>query len=195
MKKILIPVFCLFHLFAISWWSLPRSFGNLVLSENNQNVEDRIFQALTVLDKTWIQSLLTAYVNLTGSQQYWDFFAPRSTRLHQYLSVCDSIETKPEAEIITCQDRPLFTNLPDNISEFQALGSNRSRWYRLSENLIALNDPMQINAFARYYQVKNNGAKANTQAYVIAHQFELNPGLESLPKPGYRTDKLLLALP
>jgi hypothetical protein len=196
MKKVLIPVFCLFHLIAISWWSLPHSFGNLVLSENSQNMESRIFQALRVLDETWIQSLLTAYVNLTGSQQYWDFFAPRSSRFHQYISVCDSIETLSGPETINCPNKPMFSNLPVDFSGFKGIGSRESRNYRLTENLIALNDPILLKAFADYYlQSQQNKPQPSAKIYLIAHQFELFPELKALGKPGYRSDKLLYGLP
>ena len=67
-KNTLIVVFCVFHMTAIAWWTLP-------LSLNNNNP---------------LTHLLSAYIDLTGNQQYWDFFAPQSPKYHQYLSVCSN---------------------------------------------------------------------------------------------------------
>jgi len=197
MKKLVIPVFCLFHLIAISWWTLPHSFGNLVLAEGETTtLEYKLFNVFSKMGQSRLANLSEAYIDSTGSQQYWDFFAPHSTRFHQYISVCDDIESLIEQEIISCKDKPLFSNLTDDFAGFKLFGSNRSRYYRLTENLIALNDPALLKAFADYYrQSQQNQPKTSAEVYVIAHQFELHPGLKTLPKPGYRIDKLLISQP
>ena len=195
MKQVAIPAFCIFHLLAISWWTLPHTFSNLVLAEENpQSYEYKLVKYLSVIDQSWLGSLFNAYIDVTGSQQYWDFFAPHSSRHHQYLSVCSSIAALPDQEIINCKDEPLFSNLSSDFAEFKLNGSNRSRWYRLTENLITLDDPVLLKAFAQYYrQLKPDNLE--TSVYLIAHQFELQPELTALPRPGYRSDKLLLSLP
>ena len=99
-----------------------------------------------------VTALLNGYIDVTGSQQYWDFFAPHSPRFHQYLSVCDGIITYPEQERISCKGKPLFSNLDEDLSVFHHFGSDRSRLYRLTENLINLEDPLLSRRFARFYQ-------------------------------------------
>lgn len=139
-----------------------------------------------------VTALLSGYIDVTGSQQYWDFFAPHSPRFHQYLSVCDGIITHPEQERISCKGKPLFSNLDEDLNVFNHFGSDRSRLYRLTENLINLKDPLLSRRFARYYQACNREKVfENTPAQLVQHQFELHPELSDLPSAGYRMDKLL----
>ncbi len=196
-KKWLLTFFCLFHMLALSWWTLPHSFGGMVLSEAKpQTLEYKLFKQLDRLEKTGLPSVFEAYINLTGSQQYWDFFAPNSPRFHQYLSLCPAIAADPEQSNISCQDEPWFSNLPDDAAAFRLLGSDRSRLYRLTENLINLDDANLLTAFAEYYRSRKlTGTNNKAPAYLIAHQFELHPELAGLAKAGYREDKLLITLP
>lgn len=196
-KKWLLTLFCLFHMLALSWWTLPHGFGAMVLSEAKpQALEYKLFKQLDRLETTGLPSVFEAYINLTGSQQYWDFFAPNSPRFHQYLSLCPAIAAYPEQGNISCQGKPWFSSLPDDAAKFRLFGSDRSRLYRLTENLINLDDSGLLTAFAKYYRSRKlKKADSNVPAYLIAHQFELHPELSDLAKAGYREDKLLLTLP
>ncbi|MEQ1485774.1 hypothetical protein [Methyloglobulus sp.] len=193
MKKQLIPVFCLLHMVAIFWWTLPHSFGEMVLASNEQNtIEAKLLKWLMLDDNPRVTALLNGYVDVTGSQQYWDFFAPQSPRFHQYLSVCDGIINYPEQERISCKGKPLFSNLDENIKGFRSFGSDRSRLYRLSENLINLEEPLLLQKFTQYYQTQHRKKiTENVPAQLVKHQFELYPELRDLPSAGYRMDKLL----
>jgi hypothetical protein len=192
-RKFLVPVFCLFHTFAIFWWTLPHSFGAMILASNEQNIiEAKLFKWLMLDDFPRATSLLNGYVDVTGSQQYWDFFAPHSTRFHQYLSVCDSVIAYPGQGEIMCKGQPLFSNLDNDFENFKWFGSDRSRLYRLTENLVNLEEPLLLEAFTQYYQTHNRGkVAAGTHAQLVLHQFELHPELKDLPKAGYRMDKIL----
>ena len=192
MRKLIIPVFCLFHLFAVCWWSLPRSFHSLVLEQAETNpAQAKIFEVISLDQFPWLIKLLETYIDLTGSQQYWDFFAPQSPQTHQYLSVCSGLLKQNEDGTIVCRNKPLFTNLPEDPGEFDSFGSGRSRYYRLTENLINRNDTRLLRRFAaKYYQA---GQENNTA--LLAHRFELHPELNDLPKEGYRVDTVLLSLP
>jgi hypothetical protein len=201
MKKCLIPIFCLLHMAAIFWWTLPHSFGGMVLAEDSQNrFEAKLFKGMMLDDFPGLSTMLEKYIDMTGSQQYWDFFAPHSPKYHQYLSVCGSVINDPEQGKITCKDKPLFTNLDDgfnkNAVNFRVFGSDRSRLYRLTENLVNLEDPNLLKALVSYYQSHQYKAvNVGEPTQLVLHQFELHPELKDLPKAGYRMDKVLLALP
>lgn len=153
MAKLLIPVVCIFHMTAILWWTLPNSFGSLALVTDREDSVTSKFTKWTMLaDTPAIASLFNQYIDLTGSQQYWDFFAPHSTQSHQYLSVCASISAESKSEKIICKEQPLFTNLTEDFDSFKVFGSDRSRWYRLTENLIKLDHTGLLQAFTRYYR-------------------------------------------
>ena len=61
MKKRLIPLFCLLHMCAIFWWTLPRSFGGMVLAENDRNtLEAKLFKGMMLADYDAVSTLLEA---------------------------------------------------------------------------------------------------------------------------------------
>jgi hypothetical protein len=193
MRNIVIPFLCLVHMFTLFWWALPHSFGSMFLMENEQkNIETHVFKLITVDEASGLAAFLKSYIDATGSQQYWDFFAPQSPRFHQYLSICNGGIIVPDQENIICAGSLLFSNLGDDYKTFSAFGSNRSRMYRLTENLIKLNEPLLLSAFTSYYRKHANITVAdNSKTRLIMHQFELNPNLKELPKYGYRSDKVL----
>lgn len=185
---------CLFHFFALSWWAMPKGFGDFMTTNKLANasvLENAQMKPLKLGRFPVLHSFLYSHIDISASQQYWDFFAPHSARVHQYLSVCNDIETIGQ-EIIGCKGKPSFSNLEGNFQRFETFGSHRSRLYRLTENLGKLEDERLLAAFAQYYLKQHNGDPANkTQAAVILHQFELHPELKDLPKPGYRSDRIL----
>ena len=78
MKKLFIPVFCLLHMAAIFWWTLPNSFGGMVLANAGQaSLEARLFKWMMLDNNRWGHAFLQSYIDVTGSQQYWDFFRHR----------------------------------------------------------------------------------------------------------------------
>jgi hypothetical protein len=178
---------------AILWWTLPHSFGETAQIDPAQApLETRFFNWLALSDHRRLKSFFLKYIDLTGSQQYWDFFAPKSPLFHQYVSVCESIRPDPEQGKIACEGKVLFSNLYGNSTKFKHFGSDTSRFYRLTENLASLEEPILWEAFAHYYQTHQKTPFAiNGTTQLVLHQFELNPGLNDLPKAGYRMDKLL----
>jgi len=115
MKKLFIPVFCLLHMAAIFWWTLPHSFGGMVLANAGQaSLEARLFKWMMLDNNRWGHAFLQSYIDVTGSQQYWDFFSPQSPKFHQYLSVCGSIIAYPAQGIIACKGQALFSNLKND---------------------------------------------------------------------------------
>jgi hypothetical protein len=197
MKKLFIPAFCLLHMATIFWWTLPHSFGGMVMANAGQaTLEARLFKWMMLDDNSWTHAFLQRYIDVTGSQQYWDFFAPQSPKFHQYLSVCDSIMAYPEQGKIACKGQALFSNLSDDFETFNCFGSDRSRWYRLTENLVNLENPLLLETFAHYYRTHQRSTVAeNTPVQLVLHQFELHPVLKDLPRAGYRMDSLLWVTP
>ena len=191
-KKIAIPILCLLHMTAIFWWTLPHNFAGMVAEDSNQTtIETKLFKWLTFSESSWATGLLTYYIDITGSQQYWGFFAPQSPKFHQYLSVCNNLYTDNKSGEISCKGPILFSNLKDNFETF-SIFSNSSRYYRLTETLINLNDPELLQAFTQYYQThQSNDFSNNYSAQLLVHQFELYPDLKDIPKAGYRIDKIL----
>jgi hypothetical protein len=189
-KKLLIPIFCLFHISAIFWWTLPHSFGGMDLPGSEQRtVEAKLLNIAMLDDYPRVTTILQKYIDATGNQQYWDFFAPHSPKYHQYMSVCHLVIADPEQGKISCNGKAYFSNLDDN---FQRFGSDRSRLYRLTENLAKLESPQLSEAFVHYYQNHDPEKTAdNKPAQLVLHQFELHPELKDLPKSGYRMDKLI----
>jgi hypothetical protein len=177
---------------AIFWWSLPHSFGSMVAENINQTtLESKVFKLLRFPENSWPSILLTNYIDITGSQQYWDFFAPQSPKFHQYLSVCNGLYTDKKSGEISCKGPRLFSNLKNNVETFTIFKSS-SRYYRLTETLINLSAPELLQAFTQYYQTHPvNDFSINDSAQLLIHQFELYPDLKDIPKSGYRLDKLL----
>ena len=192
LKKILIPIFCMFHMTALVWWTLTHSFAGLVSANIDQTaIESKLFNWLTWSDNNALSRLFSTYIDITGNQQYWDFFAPQSPKFHQYLSVCNSLNTDTQSEAISCKGSVLFSNLKTNFTAFTFIGDS-SRYYRLTETLINQNDPALFKAFTHYYSTHPaNHSLDKPLAYLVAHQFELLPDLKDLTKAGYRTDKIL----
>jgi hypothetical protein len=193
MKKVLVPALCLLHMAAILWWTLPHSFAGMVLADPEQaQWEARLFNWFTLSDNSWLNRFFLGYIDVTGSQQYWDFFAPKSPLFHQYLSVCHSINAYPEQGKLACKGKALFSNLHGDSSEFKHFGPDNSRLYRLTENLTRLEEPRLLEAFTHYYLTHQKTPFSNNgTAQLVLHQFELHPELTDLPKSGYRMDKLL----
>ncbi len=196
MKNQLIPLYCLFHICTLFWWTVPLSFGDFVdLNKVQYSFEANILQRLKLDEFPTFQSLLQRYIDVSGSQQYWDFFAPHSPKYHQYLSVCIAVIVYSEQQKIECKGKPLFTNLENNFMRFEHFGSGRSRLYRLTENLTNLDDKQLLDAFTQYYKnIHQNDWQKNSQAVLVMHQFELHPELTTLPKSGYRADKILWSI-
>ena len=137
---------------AIFWWALPHSFAGFIADEKSPlALEKSIFNWAKLENNRWLYQVLERYIDLTGSQQYWDFFAPQSPKLHQYLSVCTAIKRYPTEQKIDCQ-YSLMSNFYADFAQFRVLGSDRSRWYRLTENLSQLADSQLLQAFSEYYR-------------------------------------------
>ena len=155
-------------------------------------LETNLFKGMALENYPGSSAVLQKYIDLTGSQQYWDFFAPHSPKYHQYLSVCGAIIADPDQGAIHCKTKPLFSNLN---THYELFGSHRSRLYRLTENLSKLEDPLLLAGFAQYYQHHAANTADKVTAQLVLHQFELHPELAGLPKAGYRMDKLLWTIP
>ena len=193
MKKLLIPAFCLLHMTSLLWWTLPHSFGGMMIANVGQNtLEVQFYKKIMLDDNSWALSFLKQYIDITGSQQYWDFFAPQSPIFHQYLSICNSLIAYPEQGKTVCKGQALFSNLNDDFETFHTLGSGRSRLYRLTENVVNLKEPQLREAFTSYYRThQGHYIVDSTPVQLVLHQFELHPELKDLPNAGYRVDTVL----
>ncbi len=191
-KNFLIVIFCIFHITAIAWWTLPHSYADLVSENPDQTyLEYKLFEWLRIPNNSQLSHLFSHYINVTGSQQYWDFFAPQSPKFHQYVSVCTGLDINKASGAINCAGTTLFSNLKHNDTNYKVF-SDSSRYYRLTETLINQNDPKLFKAFSHYYLTHQADNFSNTSATeIILHQFELYPDLKDLPNTGYRTDTIL----
>ncbi len=184
---------------AISWWVLPHTFEELIAEQARGSTEDKLFKVLALNNHPKINSLLQSYIDFTGTQQYWDFFAPQSPKYHQYLSICDSITKEHMQDKIECGNTLGFSNLDAHLDEgantFRFFGSDRSRYYRLTENLVKLEDRQLLTMFAEYYARENQDRRLSNALYLVKHEFELHPELVDLPESGYRMDKIIWSLP
>lgn len=197
MTQRLIPLLCLFQMLAILWWALPRNFETLEYENDYQHTpifawEEPLLNAGKLSPNNPIRLLLNHYINLTGSQQYWDFFAPATPKFHQYLSICYDTVNNPRQGNISCTSPALFTNLNLEFKSVSLFNVTDSRLYRLTENLATLNDPQLFQAFTRYYQNQNITHQGSSPVLVL-HLFELAPGFKDLPSYGYQMDKLLFS--
>ena len=186
---------------AISWWSLPHQFASVAGGFEERGFDTVLIKIFSLNNNPGIKDLLEHYINLTGSQQYWDFFAPQSPRYHQYLSICTRTQTDPESGKITCSNKPLFSNLDNRLNNeagyFELFGSGRSRYYRLTENLVKLQDQDLLKRFTAYHRAYSPAAMKD-ETYpiqLVLHLFELHPELADLSPSGYRMDQILLTLP
>lgn len=184
----LVPFVCLAHMLAIFWWNVPQHYANIRYDQDYDdtplfNGEHSILDAASIGIDQPLSTLLNHYIDITGSQQYWDFFAPASPKTHQYFSVCTAINQRPVQGEIRCVGQPLLSNFY----------SADSRWYRLTENLTGLNNPELLQAFTQHYQTQNATGTSNKPAWLILHQFELAPRLKGLAQAGYRMDSVLVA--
>ena len=85
MKKWLIPALCLLHMTAIFWWTLPHSFGGMVVSNARQTpLEARLFKWMMLDENSWAYSFLQKYIDVTGAN---------STGIFLRRKVPDSINT------------------------------------------------------------------------------------------------------
>lgn len=199
MKKHFITIFLIIHISAISWWTLPHSFYPLVAEGAQDSMEEKLFRLLSLHNYPRINLLLRSYIDFTGNQQYWDFFAPQTSKNHQYLSVCKSIASRQILGQIECLSKIGFSNLDIHLDEghstYRFFGSGRSRYYRLTENLIKLDDQRLLKMFTEYYAKDiHNTNHANT-LYLVEHVFELHPELTDLPQSGYRMDNIIWSNP
>ncbi|MEQ1635498.1 MAG: hypothetical protein ABL903_02330 [Methylococcales bacterium] len=197
MQRQALPFICLLHMLAIFWWNVPQHYANIRYDQDYDNTplfarEEPLLNAAEIRANHTLSWLLNHYIDLTGSQQYWDFFAPASPKTHQYFSVCRSAIKHPEQGEIICTSPPFFSNLNLNFKGFNLFKPNDSRWYRLTENLSSLNDPPLLSAFADFYQVQDRRGTLKKPVWLILHQFELAPGLKGLPAFGYRMDSVLI---
>lgn len=192
----LTPFLCLLHMMAISWWSLPRHFEIIRYDQAYDGTplfiwEEPILNAVSLNHVQSLRQGLERYIDITGNQQYWDFFAPASPKIHQYFSICADIVKRPELDRIICVSPPLLTNLNLDFTGFRLLFKpEASRWYRLTENLTSLNNPDLLRAFTEYYGRQNNVTQPKP-ASLILHQFELAPALKGLPAGGYQMNTIL----
>lgn len=197
MTQRLIPFLCVFHMLAILWWAMPRNFESLKYDKDYDPTplfawEESLLNFGKLNPNSRLSSLLNGYINVTGSEQYWDFFAPATPKFHQYISICDEVFKNQLQGKISCTSAPLFTNFNLEFKGFNFFGSNDSRYYRLTENLTALDDPKLFQAFTHYYQAQRLTNK-DAHPVMILHLFELAPGLEGLPSYGYQMDNLLFS--
>lgn len=115
-SRLIVPGLCIFHMLVIFWWVLPRQFEILQLDNayNNSPLfvgEEKVLNALGLSEQSSLRWVLEQYINVTGSQQYWDFFAPAAPKFHQYFSICDAEFIASIYDKINCNRGPVFLNL------------------------------------------------------------------------------------
>lgn len=128
-----------FHLLMIGIWSLLGMRLNAI--EDNVHYE----QLPPVLI-----SILANYVAITGSEQYWDFFAPAAYNDYLALIVCDQIRVMNDH--IECTGNVLYQSYDGDWRQvFKKFDGQRSRSYRFVEQLIKQDDADLQERFLRYW--------------------------------------------
>ena len=115
------------------------------------------------------------YIALTGSEQYWDFFAPAPYVDHQSLIVCDAIRFPNTNRHAECTGNILYQSYDGDLSQiFRKFSGNRSRSYRFAEQFIALNNETVYEQFLRFWD-KQNAYSATDYLYLIAQYRPIKP--------------------
>ena len=189
-----VAALCVLHMLAILWWTVPQHFPALQADGAYDatpvfDLEQPLLDAARLdLDSAGYR-VLRAYIGLTASEQNWDFFAPAAPHFHQYLSVCAAVKVGVLPEQLQCVGATGFSTLQFGFKGWAWGVADDSRWYRLTENLLGLNDTALLRAFSRYYQSPGMiNDSTGHKPVLIMHQFELFPGLQGMPSEGYRVD-------
>jgi hypothetical protein len=197
-RKGAISALILFHFCALTLWILPPYSEMIAHSAHAGTLpgrfEQMISHALTPRDGGPVSILSRTYVDLFGLHQYWDFFAPGSVRIHRYLSVCAEIRESPAGKIIECIE-PVYQSFDGGVEDAaKPHHGNRSRSFRLVENLIRLNRPDLLDAFSLYWQKKRQPEKDGT-VYLVLHEFTLRAGRGNPASRIARRDELIWIAP
>lgn len=182
---------------AVFWWTVPRNFETLQpQSDYNETPlfaeEHSLLKALSLSENNTLRTIFNYYIDITGNQQYWEFFAPASPKWHQYISICHNFTQQPQQGRIICSDKPAFSNFNFSFKGINFTTADDSRLYRLTENLSSLNDTALLQAFNQYYQ-SQEAAEQERPTVLILHQFELFPRLKGMPDEGYQMDSILFS--
>lgn len=125
-------------------------------------------------DKNQATILLASYISLTGSEQYWDFFAPAPYTDYQSLLVCDAIHFSNNQQV-DCTGNILYQSYDGNLKQiFRDFGGNRSRSYRFTEQFIALDNTAVYEQFLRYWHEQSKLPKTDF-LYLISQNHVIKP--------------------
>ncbi|MGH8548021.1 MAG: hypothetical protein ACRERU_05375 [Methylococcales bacterium] len=196
-RKAAISVFVILHFCALIVWMIPPYAGMVIDSPHagslTVRIEQRLFRALAPDDGGVVAILTRNYIDLLGAYQYWDFFAPDTPRIHRYLSVCTDILESRDKRHIECLD-PVYQSFEGNIEDAaHAHHGNRSRAFRLVENLFRLRRPDLMNAFTLYWRHQKHFDAAG-RSYLLLHEFTLRPdSLDAKSTSGSRDELIWVA--
>ena len=197
-RILVISTFVILHFCAlIAWIALPYS-GMMDSAPHAdspaRSIEKILFDALRPKDGGTVSNLLRKYVDFLGAYQYWDFFAPLALRVHRYLSVCGEILESSGNRQIKCMD-PLYQSFDGKLGEAaKSHHGDRSRSFRLVENLVRLDRPDLLDAFTMYW--RNKKQRDNSErTFLLLHEYTLTPGVPNARSETQGRDELIWVSP
>ncbi len=126
--------------------------------------------------------LLAKYIAITGSEQYWDFFAVTPYRSHLSLIVCDSINFPYRDEQVECSGNRLYQSYDGTLDAiFKDFSGNQSRAYRFAEHLLGL-DEQTIYLQFLHFQAKQADPSISKDLYLIEEKRLLGPNEKEQPQ-------------
>lgn len=156
--------------------------------------ERLFFNVLNPNNNKPLTKFLRNYVDFLGAHQYWDFFAPDTPIIHRYLSVCDEIHESLEKPLIQCL-KPLYQSYNGSLDDAgRSHHGERSRSFRLVENIFRLDQPELLAAFTEYWRNKMPG-RASISTFLLLHEYTLYPGLAEKSLKTSRRDELIWVSP
>lgn len=197
-RKAAISAFILIHFWAVTIWIIPPYSEMIEKSTYADSpagqFEQKLAALLTGADGEFGSILARNYVDLIGAHQYWDFFAPDAPLFHRYLSVCSDILESKGTTRIECIN-PLYQSFAGDLDHVtQSHHGDRSRSFRLVENLLRLKRMDLLNAFTRYWSQKKYPDESRT-AFLLLHEFSLQPGRPEPESGSTRRDELIWFAP
>lgn len=193
-RTVVISAFVILHFCALVAWIAPpyAAMMDSTLDANSatRRFEHMLFAALRPKNGEVVSNLLRKYIDFLGVYQYWDFFAPTAPRIHRYLSVCGEILMSSENRHIKCLD-PLYQSFDGNLNKTaESHRGERSRSFRLVENLVRLDRPDLMDAFTMYWRNKQHRDQTK-RTFLLLHEYTLYPGSPNVEREILRRDELI----
>lgn len=157
--------FVVCHMTIVSAWSV-LGLRLHALSTYLQQTETQYHQTI---------KFLASYIAWTGSDQYWDFFAPAHYDKHLSLQVCAADRLPKPGKYSACPGTIVYRSDGSKAAhDFQVIGDQRSRSYRFSEQLFDVQQESAYEKILRYWD-KRAGQTPSNYLFLIAQHRPIRP--------------------